>query len=213
MTGRQPPQDQRIDDPEELSQKQRIREILDRRKQTLEARDEAKMSTLMGDVSEEDALLYYRSHLEGLIYELWNVFRNLDNDDGKKYLADKELGTVVIHPPDELMNAVGTWDSGVTPPQPKQHTIQGLRWYIDRGDTVEATFTIQSFDPPQERSETVERVLYWNELDTGLRACLEFMHIAGIDADLAEEEQQTKITRELLEEVDEWRKQQPHIEA
>lgn len=215
MVGKDDPRDGEIDDPEDISQKQRIKEILDRRRRTLEARDEAKMETLLGGTNEARALLYYRAHLESLIYELWNVFRNFeagesesedsDTPTGKYYLEEKHLGTVTVSPPESLIGAIGQLDAGENLPESKRFEIEGLKWYLEHPDTIQATFAAESFDPPERVVESNERVLRWDELDAGLRACFEFIHKAGIDADLAEEEQQTKIDRELLEEVEEWR--------
>lgn len=214
MVGQRPAQDQAIDDPESISQTQRIREILARRTRTLEARDEAKMETLLGGTDERRALLYYRAHLESLIHELWNVFRNLtgeeggdDQDVGAFYLNEKEIFTIDIGPPESLRGRVREMEDGASMPEPVPVTIRGLRWFVEQPDTVSATFEVEAFDPPQTVREEREEVLGWQPLDAGLRTCLEFMDRAGVDAELAEEEQQTKITRELLEEVEEWRQE------
>lgn len=216
MVGHSPQQDQSIDDPESISQTQRIREILARRTRTLEARDEAKMETLLGDVDERRALLYYRAHLESLIYELWNVFRNLTGEEsedggiedvGAHYLNEKKIYEVDIDPPERLRRKVHEMEDGAAMPEPARVTIEGLRWFVQEPDTVSATFEVEAFDPPRTVREEREEVLGWQPLDAGLRNCLEFMDRAGVDAELAEDEQQTKITRELLEEVEEWREE------
>ena len=216
MVGQSPQQDQSIDDPESISQTQRIREILARRTRTLEARDEAKMETLLGDVDERRALLYYRAHLESLIYELWNVFRNLtgeetdEEDVGAFYLNEKEIYRLEIAPPERLRSQVREMEDGAAMPEPATVRIKGLRWFVQEPDTISATFEVEAFDPPRTVREEREEVLGWQPLDAGLRNCLEFMDRAGVDAELAEDEQQTKITRELLEEVEEWR--QEHVD-
>lgn len=197
----------RIDDPEDLSQNTRIREILDRRYETLEARDRLREMVDMGQVSEQQALRNYRSRLESLVLELWNVFENLESDTGEEYLTEKTIATVEIPPPDSLLEQASELPPGVSKPSPQVHTINGLRWFLDNPAAITKTFEIQSLSPPKKLTETNEYLLQWGELDLGLQATLEFIDAAGVDADVTEEEQQTKITRELLEEVEEWRQQ------
>lgn len=204
-------QDHRIDDPEDLSQNTRIKEILDRRYQTLEARDRLKEAVDMGQVSKEQALQNYRSRLESLVLELWNVFQNLESDKGKEYLTEKPIATFEIPPPESLLSQAEELPPGAEYPDGKQHTIHGLRWFLDKPTTITETFELRSMSPPKTLTETNEYLLQWGELDSGLQYALEFIDAAGIDADVSEEEQQTKITRELLEEVDEWRQQ--HVDT
>jgi len=204
------PPDKHIDDPESISQNQRIQEILDRRADVLQTRDEAKQRALFGDVGERNALLFYRSELESLIHELWNVFRNLDVEEmdeqtGKAYLQTREIATFRIEPPPELEETVEQLSASASWPEAKEYTIKGLEWIIEAPETLTATFSVESLSPPKTVTDTREYVLQWAELDAVLRTTLEFIDVAGIDADLAEQEQRTKIDRELLEEVDEWR--------
>ena len=201
------PHESKIDDPEQISQTQRIREILNRRSELLDLRDAANREVRFGGLNEADALLYYRTGLEGLLYELWNVFRNLEGDEGEEYLNEKEIATFTIPPPDSLQEKVQELGPGARFPDPKAITINGLRWFIESPKVLEPSFTVRSLSPPRTITETNEYILRWQELDEGLKHALEFIDVAGIDADLTEEEQQTKIDRDLLEEVDEWRKQ------
>jgi len=204
-------QHQRIDDPEDLSQNTRIQEILSRRHETLEARDRLKELVDLGEVSNEQALLNYRSRLESLVLELWNVFTSLESDDGEEYLKKREIATFKVPPPESLIEKVKELPPGASYPDTKTYKIKGLRWFLDQPSYITAEFELKSMSPPKTLRDTNEYILQWEELDSGLEAALEFIDVAGIDADVTEEEQQTKITRELLEEVEEWRQQ--HVDT
>lgn len=201
------PQDPQIDDPDSISQSQRIREILSRRSDTLDVRDIANREVRFNDVDERRALLYYRTSIEGLILELWNVFQNLDDGTGEEYLKEKDIATFQIPPPESLRHRVSDLQPGEGWPDPKTHHIVGLEWFLHNPEVITEQFTVESLNPPRQITETQSYILQWGELDDALRYLLEFIDVAGIDADLVEEEQQTKITRELLEEVDEWRQE------
>lgn len=176
-----------IDDPEDISQKQRIKEILERRANTLEARNMAKMEVLLGDLNEERALLYYRAHLESLIYELWNVFENMQSDAAETYLYEKPEIELRIDPPKTLLEKVDDTDDGVGMPQPKYVRGSGLRWFVEAPERVSREFSVQSFDPPGKVTETGEALIGWQELDAGLRAAFEFINEADIDANFSEQ--------------------------
>jgi hypothetical protein len=175
-----------IDDPEDISQKQRIKEILERRANTLEARNMAKMEVLLGDLDEERALLYYRSHLESLIYELWNVFENMQSDAAEKYLHEKPKVELRVDPPKELLEKVDDTDEGVGMPQPQYVRGSGLGWFVEAPERITREFSVQSFDPPGKVTETGETLIGWRELDAGLRAAFEFINEADIDANFSE---------------------------
>lgn len=175
-----------IDDPEDISQKQRIKEILERRANTLEARNMAKMEVLLGDLDEERALLYYRSHLESLIYELWNVFENMQSDAAEKYLHEKPKVELRVDPPKELLEKVDDTDEGVGMPQPQYVRGSGLGWFVEAPERITREFSVQSFDPPGKVTETGETLIGWQELDAGLRAAFEFINEADIDANFSE---------------------------
>lgn len=203
----QPGQDARIDDPESLSQTKRITELLGRRKRVLDARDEALDALMLGKASREDALGYYRSRIESLILDLWTKFKNEDIENGREYLETREIDTIEVPPPRELHPDDGDLAPGESAPGPKYETIEGLRWFLNNDGAIQVPFTARMHDPPGSQTVVQEMQVPLSTLDKALMACIEFLDEIGVDADISQEEQQTKIDRELLEEVDEWRKQ------
>lgn len=201
-------QDVTIDDPEELSQKRRVTELLARRKTVIDARDEAFDAQLLGEASREQALSYYRSRIESLIIDLWTKFSSGEIENGRKYLEEEPIDEVEVPPPDELVpDRDADLGPGAKPPEPKTVEIQGLKWFLDQEGPLEVEFTARLHDPPGKQTVVREMEIPLSTLDQALLSCIEFLDEAGIDADLTEEEQQTYIDRDLLEEVDEWRQQ------
>ena len=204
----EPEQDpQQIDDPEELSQKKRVREILNRRKDVIEARNLAIDEMNLGSATRAEGLAHYQSRIESLIIDLWTKFDAEDVDNGKQYLNSEVIDTVQIPPPEELVLQTTDLAAGAETPDPKTVTIQGLKWFIENDPVVSASFTAYTWNPPGEKTMQNSRYLPISTLDKALVICFKFIDESGIDANLETEEQQTKIDRELLEEVDEWRKQ------
>jgi len=171
-----------IDDPEELSQKTRIREILNRRTNVIDARDRAFDAMALGDASRQQALGFYRSRIESLILDLWTKFENEDLDDGREYLESVEIDTVAVPPPEELSD--DRLADGVNAPGPKEATIDGLQWFITNDTTIRVPFTAQSWDPPGEKTVVAEHPVPRRTLDGALVKCMEFIDVTGIDIDI-----------------------------
>lgn len=191
--------DFQIDDPEELSQKTRIKELLSRRTNVIDARDQAFDAMTLGQASEEQALNFYRSRVESLILDLWTKFENEDLDKGAKYLTSEPIDTVYVPPPPELSSE--NLAPGVTPPEPKPRKIAGLKWFIENEGFVTAEFTAQSWDPPGERTVVNRRTLPRRTIDRGLVKCMEFIDEAGIDVAVEDNDKEaTADYSDILEE-------------
>lgn len=203
-----PGQDVKIDDPEQISQAKRIHELLGRRKRVIDARDEAFDAQLLGQASHDEALEYYRSRIESLIIDLYTKFTSEGIENGQHYLEEAVIDTIEVPPPEEFRAGPdGDIGPGQSTPEPKYLEIRGLEWFLNHDGQIQVPFTARTFNPPGERTIMQEISVPRKTLDKALLTCIKFLDDAGIDADLTEEEQQTKITRELLEEVEEWRKQ------
>jgi len=198
--------DYAISDPEELSQQKRIKELLNRRTGVIDTRTAAKEAWVSGELQKVDALRVYQTAIEGLIMDLWTKFKNTDIEDGEQLLHEEKIADVEVNPPPALLPSdKNDLAAGQDYPDPKKVPIRGLEWFINNDPVVEAPFTAYTWNPPGERTEMGRTLLDFGDLDKPVQRCIEFLDETGIDADMEEAEQQTKITRELLEEVDEWR--------
>jgi len=176
-----------IDDPEELSQKQRIRELLDRRRDVLDARTRASDEEVLGSVGHVNALTHYQNHLESLIMDLWTKL--IESDDGEQYLYERHVGSVTVPPPRELQP--GQHDNfapGETAPEPKTVDIHGLEWFINNDPVVSASFEARMWNPPGKVQRPNSTVIPRSLLDKATTLCFEFMNEAGVDASSGEED-------------------------
>lgn len=174
--------DFQIDDPEKLSQKTRIREILKRRTNVIDSRDEAFDAMTLGQASQQQALGYYRSRVESLILDLWTKFENEELDEGEEFLQSKHIDTVYVTPPPEL--GADNLAPGAETPEPKAVKINGLKWFIENDAVVRAEFTAESWNPPGRRTVMNERMLPRRTIDRALVQCMEFIDAAGIDVSI-----------------------------
>jgi len=197
---------QRISDPEELSQNKRIKEILNRRTGVIDKRVAAKDAWAEGEINHSQALKIYQNAIEGLIMDLWTKFINADEADGEHLLREKKITEIDVHPPASVLpDSENGFAAGEDYPEPKTADIHGLEWFIDNDPVVTKSFTTHTWDPPGKQSDVGRALVGFDKLDKAVQECVEFIDQTGIDADMETEEQQTKIDRELLEEVDEWR--------
>lgn len=200
------PDEFKIGDPEEISQKKRIHELLSRRKNVIDARDAAVDAVKFGQATEQTAREYYQSRIESLVIDLWTKFENSDMEKGKQYLESEPIDSFQVEPPAELLPADRSdLAAGAEYPDPKEYAIEGLNWFIEHDAVIEVPFTAYTWNPPGERTVSQQVLIPWESLDRGLITAMKFIDETGIDADLEQKEQQTKIDRELLEEVEEWR--------
>lgn len=178
-----------IDDPEQLSQKKRINQILSRREDVIDARNEAIDAYLAGDLGKQQAVMAYQSRIEGLIADIWTKFKNADNDLGKELLFQDEIAEVEVPPPAEIVpDSANDIAAGADPPTPKTRSIYGLKWFIENDPIVTAQFTVHSWNPPGQKTAVGQRLLDFGTLDEALLKIMEFLDETGIDADLEDDQ-------------------------
>jgi len=203
-----PEEEMRIDDPEELSQRKRIKEILNRRKDVIDARIDAKNMWVSGELDQIEAVRLYQNAIQGMILDLRPKIKSSDDVDGETLLEDKAIATVTVFPPmNEIPENQRDFAAGADQPDPKTVTIRGLEWFVHHDPVIRRKFELTTWNPPQKTKVTGQSIIGFDVLDKALEECIQFVDDSGIDADMEEQEQQTKIDRDLLEEVDEWQNQ------
>lgn len=175
-----------INDPEELSQRKRINQILGRREDVINARNEAVEAYLAGDLSKQQALMVYQARIESLIADLWTKMQ--DSETGQEILYESEIAVVTVHPPaDVLPDDDHDFAAGADMPEPKTVSIYGLKWFIENQPIVAAPFTVSTWNPPREQTVTGQEVLDFGVLDEALLKLMEFIDESGIDADFEDD--------------------------
>ena len=189
------PPDPTLRDPEEYSQTKRIQEILNRRRETLDIRNQARREWAFGEINEAAALDVYRHEVETLIIDLWSKLR-VDADSeiaetATEYLHEVDVGTLRIDPPESMPTAPNDerLAPGADPVSPRAVTMQGLNFLFDYPDGVQVQFQARVRTPrPQTITEVVDRQLRWQEIDAFLLRAVEFIDKIGVDADFGDAE-------------------------
>jgi len=173
--------DLEVDDANELSNKSRIRDLLDRRKEVLNARNEARVEMKMnGD--QIAALEIYHTYLTGLIVDLWTKL--VETRAGMQLLQDEKIHSFEIKPPQSQMDNIRP-AAGVEEPDSELIIINGLNWFLQQNSVVVSeTFKIRSWDPPGTTEIEAKQPIPWAALDRAFIGCQEYMNEIGVDADL-----------------------------
>jgi hypothetical protein len=185
-----------ISDPEEVSQKTRVKEILERRTGLVDTRNASKEAWISGEINLQQAVLVYQTQIEGIILDLWTKFQDKDTDNGKEYLESKEIDTVIIPPPmADLPDSGNDFAAGESLPEAKHEHINGLKWFINNEPVIQKPFTVSTWNPPGEQTVYNQKVLDFETLDKAVQMIMKFIDETGIDASL--EEDDTPIIRDF----------------
>jgi hypothetical protein len=179
-------QNGQIEDPQDTAQNERIKAILRRREEVLEARDRAKDQYYIKEVPLVRAVTHYQSRLETLIVDLRNKFRHELVQGDVDWWNGVPIDTVEIPPPPELIDD-DALAPGEEPPTAKKEHIHGLSWFIDNNPVLARDFTVYGWNPPGKMTETSEVVLGFEVIDEAVMTCFDFMDTLGIDAKLTPE--------------------------
>jgi len=171
-----------VDDANELSNKSRIRDLLDRRKELLDARNEARAEMQVNGGDRLAALEIYHTYLTGLIIDLWTKL--VETKAGSQLLQEKVIHTFSIHPPQEDLAEIKA-APGVEEPEAKEVTIRGLQWFLQQNSVVVTeSFDLRTWNPPGTSTIQARQPIPWAALNRAHIACLEYMNEIGVDADL-----------------------------
>ncbi len=187
----QQPPDQHIDeqDVEGYNKKRRYRAIHDARERVIEVINTVVETQLTHRLSREAELMVLRRAVENYIMEI-EVLAD-EAEASADYWTDVSLG-------------------GVDLPNGEHYEFNGLRSILDAPEQFEVRWVEESDDliggtetTVREESVRIPRRVLLN----AYREANRLLSDVGMDIELEDEEQQTKITRELLEEVEEWRQE------
>ena len=189
-------------DTEEIAQRTRLTEILERRTEVLDARDAAREGLEYGEFGYESAIALYSGKLSGLILDIWPMFANATddqgNDIGREYRERKEIDRVSVEPPEQLRQSLSPAADRV---QPQQVLIEGLEWFVANGIAVSARFEGYRAGSVQPTTETASQIVPWTTVDRGMMVCEEFL--AQVDVDV-EFDSGPEVAEGRYEDVEQW---------
>jgi hypothetical protein len=188
-----------IDDPNESAQDARIRDLIQRRREVIDAARTAERLAVTGEASPEDARQLFLAELRALIMDLWPTLRREFDGAylGEEYIEDgsehepKDIGTFAVDPPASLPSDPGDEDltPGASPAQPYPIDVDGLAWFIKVEPPIEVSWSVRTMNGgPGFQRETVQTVPPTWVLNEGLNLCSEFMAEIGIDLEVMAEE-------------------------
>jgi len=174
--------DLEVDDANELSNKSRIRDLLNRRKEVLNARNDARAEMRVNNQDGMMALEIYHTYLTGLIIDLWTKL--VETRAGMQLLQEETIHTFSVSPPEQEIRKLQS-AMGVEAPAPKVVTINGLNWFLRQNSVmITETFDIQTWSPPGTTTVEAQQPIPWAALDRAYIACEEYMNEIGVDAEL-----------------------------
>jgi hypothetical protein len=200
------------DDDEHSTHKRRKRLIEDLREQAISVRAEAHSRQIHGQLSRQAARREYRGAVSVYLREVFQVLAAEEVALSKDYEQGIGLGEVVFEPPEELVSFardnVRKLLPGEQVPTAEVASINGLRSVTELPSPLSYTFTVdyRAGGQTDTKSRTVTAELPQRVLDKAIEEADKALSEVGVGLEIDEGEQRTKIDRDLLEEVDEWRR-------
>jgi hypothetical protein len=186
-----------VDDPEESAQDARIRGLIQRRREAIDAARTAERLTVAGEAKAEDARQLFLAELRALIMDLWPTLRREFDGAylGGEYVGDdvdpKAIGTFTVDPPESLPTERNDdrLTPGASPAMPKQIKVDGLAWFVQIEVPIEVRWRVRTMTGgPGWQTEVVQTAPPTWVLNAGLNHCSEFMAEIGIDLEMKAED-------------------------
>lgn len=198
-----------VADPDEYNQTERLRSINQARKRVEETIQDS-MIRLRTDQNFEEA--DRQQVLRAALYPyLTSVEWLMAESEDRETLHDAELGTVKIHPPSSIREAVEQ-NRVVGSPSigPYEHTISGIQGYITAPEVFQKSWTVtikKRHSGPTEVTETKQSYMPVHISMNAFRMVNRYLNQAGVDVSLHEDQHRSVVGDEVLEEVEQWRQQ------
>lgn len=203
-----------VADPEEFNQTTRLRTLNKVREQVGET-IEATMTQLRTDDSfaVEDRQQILRAAVYRYLTEIEWLAQDAGADD---VLTGTEFGTVTVHPPERLRRIargdIGGYPRVIGSPtlEPTHWTISGIVGYLTAPEVFSDTWSLtveKRHTGPETISESAGTYMPAHVSVNAFRIANRFLNEHGIDIDLAEDQHRAVIDDDVMEEVEQWRKQ------
>lgn len=197
----------KVSDEEKNNQQARLRAIQRAWDEAIERRTASEDSVLSGDSDEQARRRYYRIGVERLLLELESLGERTESSE---LWQSTTLGVVEIPLPERIRKAVKDpqvrvpW--GVDQPEAKRIPIDGLSAILDIPWPLTVEFTLP-VGQSEEIRDTATREPPIQVLDNAMRVARKFLGETGLDIEVSEAEHRAVVDEELLEEIEQWRKQ------
>lgn len=180
---------ERVEDVDELSQRARMRELYETRRDVRERRRKIHDAQYLGgmNLSPEKAATLYRDTLGVYLRELHPLITKIYEETGKEYWEEYELGSVEIQPPEEADGDGGrSAEYVVETGGSKVWRFDGLKSIFEAPESLTAEFEVTKHEYPRGRFKTTvtaSRQIPFHILDNAYTASNEFLADIGLDLD------------------------------
>lgn len=191
--------DRTIEDPNESAQDTRIRQLIQRRRDVIDAKVTATQLQVTGGAGVDQANQLFLNELQALIIDLWPLLRSEFRGAylGSRYVDNSEdvelkhVGTFAVDPPDSLPTDRNDdrLAPGASPAAPKRIDVDGLAWFVEVDVPIPLQWDVRTMTRSNDATPGIVEVAppTW-VLIRGLNLCSEFMAEIGIDLDVMAEE-------------------------
>jgi len=125
-----------VRDVEQISERHRLKELLNRRREVLDTRDRVVEALEYGQIGYQRAVSIYAEKLTGMVLDMYPMFHWAERGDF--FFQDVVLDTVTVPPPSDIRTSVAETAGR---PEPKTVEIRGLSWFLDNDVVVSRSFT------------------------------------------------------------------------
>lgn len=183
----------KVEDPENLNQSQRLREIHEARQQVRSVRNKTRSEQVFGSIADGQLDGVYRAAVESYILSLQPLIVSEEVEDSARLWDSEEIGEFVVRAPGKTQTV----------------TIKGVKDILYRNSPLELEFRVETNS--ERAGKTSERRIVQKEiprrvLDRAVMKCDRFRQDIGLGIDV-ESTKTTKITDDLIQEVEEWREE------
>lgn len=191
----------RVDDPEDYTQNERLKQLMRSRQQVSDVRSRAREMRLNHSINEEREALYYRTAVENYLMELRPLFHQNDSSRSSQFWTEEKLGEVTISPFRRVNNSIGPAEYILTKkyrssdeatryaevnPERKQIEVVGLTSVLELPERLSGEFecvTQSAVSGKQPETRSLSTVIHKPVLDKAVQVADRFRSELGIDLD------------------------------
>lgn len=184
----------KVRDLEQISERHRLKELLNRRRELLDTRDRVVEALEYGQIGYQRAVSVYAEKLTGLVLDVYPMFSWAER--GEWYFLEVEIDQIPVAPPRGLRKSVAETAGR---PEGKTVPVRGLSWFIDNGVTVSREFTGYAAGGVQQTTTVQQEILPMQTVDSGVQTITQFLHEVDVDVQFDDSSDEAAAGYEVIE--------------
>lgn len=180
----------KVIDPNEITQARRIRALLERREQVINALEETSPANIGEEKDISDSRLMLASKLRSLILDLYPLLlaeEYIDPVDADREDTDETLlGSFVVEPPEEIDNIENQVSPGSDRPTERLVEVPSIEWFIRRDFPITIEWEVEYNDTSKGTKEHTKEVLPPLKVCiAGTKKTMEYMNKMNIEVEIS----------------------------